>query len=351
MYRRIVFRNNMLFKRMNAAVNKAVNKAAKSDLISCLGFKWPLDKCYRLTFGLICVFGCAVQIYNICQIYFLYETTTLVKYRNIFDISLPAITICTEKKYLLKQEFLNNVFVPSDETKVKNDSYFERIHDYINTFNISQQFRILYDSFDVFGNHCWVMRPNEFITITDDYIECRDVVPIRRSIDYYNVCFTIFDQSLNQNQYNKSRFDVDFDVSIQNYWLEIFNLKIFLNISSVNLYIHSPLQRISDSFDYNMIRVNHIPGQKSCIKYHLNEVYLLPAPYVTKCHDYKENGYRSRLDCVLKCKIKTLMEGYHQWPGNFLTYERDVEQFGNQTMIDMVSEMGDNTSMDLQVGL
>ena len=341
----------ILLRRLNNAVNNAMknNIIDPFKQISCLGVRCPMDKCCRVTFAVVCLVGCAVQIYNISEIYFQYETTTLVKYRNLFDISLPAVTICMKKELLLKQELLGDVFGGNDKMQEKSDSYYKQIQNYINTFNIAQQFKMLYDSYDVFGNHCWVMRPNQFKNITDDYVECRDIVPITRSIDFYNTCFTIFDQSLNQSQYDKSRFEVDFDVSIQNYWLEIFNLKILLNISSVNLYVHSPLQRISDSFDYNMIKIHHEKGQKTCIKYHMNEVYLLPAPYITDCQNYSQDGYMSRLDCILQCKIRTLMDKYKGWPGNFLVYEHDVDQIGNQTMIDMVTEMGDNTSMDLQV--
>ena len=127
---------------------------------------------------------------------------------------------------------------------------------------VTEQFHVLYDSYDVFQNKCWVMTPNAFVSNSSgDYMQCNEVQPIRRSIDYFNTCFTIFHQKYDGSE-AEDRFAIDFDVSIQNYWLEIMNFKIHLDIKSVNLYIHSRKHKICDSFDYNMIKVNHAKGEK-----------------------------------------------------------------------------------------
>ena len=79
--------------------------------------------------------------------------------------------------------------------------------------------------------------------------------------------------------------------------------------------------------------------KKSCIKYHVHEVHLLPEPYSTKCVRFGDRGFQSRLDCVLNCKIKKLRKQYKRWPGNFLTGEHNDSDTENETMINMIEEM------------
>ena len=55
---------------------------------------------FKSFFYIICLIGSLYQIYEISEIYFLYETTTYVKYENEAKISLPAITLCARKAIL-----------------------------------------------------------------------------------------------------------------------------------------------------------------------------------------------------------------------------------------------------------
>ena len=344
MYRKIVFNKNIfLLKRINKIVkNNLIMKNQISLGTHCMN----QGKFYRFIFALMCLMGCSLQIYYISEIYFQYETTTLVKYKNVLKISLPAITICIEKKYLLRNQSLGYIFSLKDTFNRSQEDY-KKILDFINNRTVIEQHNILYDSWDVFRNDCWVMRPNGLNT-SADYVQCHEIEPIRRSIDYFSACFTIFGPK-REDRTGVDRYLIDYDVSIQNYWLEIINLKINLNITSINLYLHSPKHKICDSLDYNMIKVSKVKDEKSCIKYHVHEIKLMPKPYSTRCVQYSDQGYRSRLDCVLKCKIRKLRQQYKKWPGNFLADQDQLLTNENETMIDMIKEMGDNTSMDLEV--
>lgn len=332
-------------------INKLKNDFIKSKHFSCLRKFIDMNKIYRLLFALLCLVGCSFQVYNISQIYFSFETTTHVKYENVVNISLPAITICIDKKYLLRKQFFPQ-FIGLENENSNRDEFYAKILQFINNFTAAQQLDILYGAQEVFGNECRVITPIGFDNNgTGDYIPCQDIQPIRRSIDFYESCFTIFDEFY-QNMDNQSeeelnkKFSINFDVSIQNYWLEIMNLKVLLNIKSFKLFLHSRKQRIRDSFDYNMITIWKKLGEKSCIKYHLTEVNLMPEPYSTKCFEFDGKGHRSRLDCIFNCKIETLRKKYKKWPGNYLM---DESEANNDTMINMIEELSDNTSLDLQV--
>ncbi|XP_054161642.1 uncharacterized protein LOC128959665 [Oppia nitens] len=271
----------------------------------------------------------------------------------------------------------------NDKGQQRDDQFYKQIVDYINSLSIRDQFKAMYTADHVFGEDCWVIRPMLFTAnnnnnTTGDYIPCRLVGPIRRSVDYFNQCFTIFSQNtdslrtvVNNHSYSGNRrFTIDFDTTIQNYWLEIMNLKILAknNIPSVNLFIHSGDRRIYDSWDYNMITVDYRRRTKSCIKYHKTRVQLMPWPYETQCVDNHMGSdrsgvggrggrvYRSYLDCLIQCKIHELRKRPDflggQWPGNFLIDESDTGAANdNHTMIINVIElMGDNTSADLTIG-
>ena len=49
------------------------------------------------------------QIFKFCEIYFSF-TTTSVSYEKVSTISLPAITVCISKKYLLREEIQSKGF-------------------------------------------------------------------------------------------------------------------------------------------------------------------------------------------------------------------------------------------------
>ena len=139
------------------------------------------EKCFLSLSSLICLSLCLYNIYEICEMYFGYKTTTFVKYESISKISLPAITLC---------------FAKQDVYKKKDPAHPKATNDLLKSLaelSIKEQLEQLYD-FDDIGN-CSIMTtlgldrmetkpPNSFVN-------CSKISPIRRSVDYeryFSVC-------------------------------------------------------------------------------------------------------------------------------------------------------------------
>ena len=145
----------------------------------------------KLLFFSFCLTGCLYQISDICNIYFSYKTTNFVSYGNQSEISLPAITICTEKQNLLKPEYLDKIL--RENNKIQNNGKTgNRVQDFLNNMTVREQFDALYEFWQVF-NGCGVFKPigmapnylqdSNGLNL-EPYVDCESVVPIRRSIDY-----------------------------------------------------------------------------------------------------------------------------------------------------------------------
>ena len=64
-----------------------------------------MNKYFKIIIYMLCSICCIIQITQISEIYFSYETTTDVKYEFEDPIQLPALTLCGPKKY-----FVNKVY-------------------------------------------------------------------------------------------------------------------------------------------------------------------------------------------------------------------------------------------------
>ena len=148
------------------------------------------ERIFRFLFFSLCLSLCLYQISDICKIYFSYKTTTFVSYGNQWEISLPAITICTDKQNLLKPEYLDKILNKKNETQNKNE---KQIQDFLNNMTVREQFNVLLNFSQAF-NECGVFKPkgvshNYYLKSSEGssyepYVDCDSFVPIRRSIDY-----------------------------------------------------------------------------------------------------------------------------------------------------------------------
>jgi len=100
------------------------------------------EKLFHYMFFTFCLSGCLYQIIKICEIYFSYKTTTFVTYDKMSLISLPAITICIDKQYMFKTEYLDKNPINISDKQSLNTLFF--------SLTIRQQMDILYDFEDVF---------------------------------------------------------------------------------------------------------------------------------------------------------------------------------------------------------
>ena len=120
---------------------------------------------------LICAAIFSYQIVTICQIYFSYKTTTFVKYENISKISLPAITICMDKREVIGNEAKEryNLTEVTDEILAK--------------FTVKEQFAMLMEYRSIFKS-CSVKTPILFKARPSSYKSCNKITAIVVSLDF-----------------------------------------------------------------------------------------------------------------------------------------------------------------------
>jgi hypothetical protein len=293
------------------------------------------SKIIRITFFIICLTGCLYQTYKICENYFSFEINTYVRYEDEDKISLPAITVCIKKHFLIREKYLSQ-FSSREESL-----NYTAIDLYLNTLTNKEQFNAIYSAKEVFNNSCNVMKTMAF-NGSQIQIKCDLISPIRQSIDYYKSCFTFFSQL---NGENNDRYYIDYDLSIKNYWAEEFGIRVNLNIPQLFLFLHSRHEMITDSFEDNRVNITFIPHYTSITKYHITKVQLMPKPYKTSCVDYKKFGYRSRYDCILKCRINYYRKNFKGWPGIYLT-----DDSSDEYMLNVLEILLKNESLDLELG-
>ena len=56
-------------------------------------------------FYLVCLITCFLQVYEISEKYFTYETITTVTYAKTSEIRLPAVTICVNKFHIFNESY------------------------------------------------------------------------------------------------------------------------------------------------------------------------------------------------------------------------------------------------------
>ena len=122
---------------------------------------------------------------NISQIYFSYKTTTLQKYNSLSLISLPAITLCIRKRFVITDQYLNRL--KKECIHFENDTSEANIDKCLSQITIKEQFKVFLP-FEVVFPHCGVTAPKWFESKPEfdylyGYVRCENISSIRRSID------------------------------------------------------------------------------------------------------------------------------------------------------------------------
>jgi hypothetical protein len=274
-------------------------------------------------FKIICLIGCLFQIYQISAIYLSYETTTLVRYENEPKISLPAITVCSDKQNFLKFDYIRKI--NRNSTKL-NENQLIRILRKLNKLTIKEQFKVLLSAeeiSEIIG--CYVLRNKPINnTYLGTYHECKNLSPIKISISFDKYCFTLFSQLREESD---DRFLIDFDISTRLGFVNLISFDYnFENLDFV-YYLHSRTESIIDEFRPYPVYVESRPFGMSLVYFHKTRVELLPKPFATSCFDYKTIGYHSRYDCIFKCKADIIIRNYSHWSGYSFTDKQEIDLF------------------------
>ena len=276
----------------------------------CKKFKFLLNP--KIIIKIICLIFCFIQIKNISYLYFKYETTTEVKYENGLYFSLPSITLCFSKDFLLRDGFREK-----HSKKLSNKLFFQEINE---NLTISEQMEVIQSPEAVLRDNCFVYRPIVFDgneSTDDPYIPCHRISGYRMSLSRKFLCFTLFQQMSNQSE---DRYLIDYDRNTRNDRTALMKLSRTPSDNYVILHAHSRSVKVQTLFDLDY-GIADIMCERIYFSFRKSVIQLLPKPYETECVDHKQWSFDSRYDCLMRCKVRRYLETTGKFPFNFLSYE------------------------------
>ena len=249
------------------------------------------------------------QSIQIIQSYLSYTTSISIDYINSSYISLPGITICIDKYYLLDNNKVDQLNI---DDSIRSDKYKLMQYMAIN-MTIEEQNNVLIS--DDHSLNCVVTKTIGLEKNSSDLIECKHISPIKVSLDFKYKCFTFFNQMDNQSM---ERFVIDYITRISNLGnTQIITFSLPITIKSALVYFHprdDPMLRWSVSDSIGIFWDNRI----SYIIYKKVIVESLPRPFNTDCYDYSKKNYRSREHCLASCAYNLFLQRKSEVPVNYL---------------------------------
>ena len=280
----------------------------------------------KFIFYSFCISFWLYQNYQIFHMYFSYKTVNSIDHGSFATISLPAITLCIEKHYLLRNDFRNHsAFLREKNNRTERQESLQELYEYLNNFSIEEQFNHSYSFRDVFGDNCRVLRPQSYEYSEDLHINCELLSPVLKSMDFYKICFTILSQTEEESD---EKYITSNSVIFNDFTLELFNMTIVLDtIPEVLVFIHSRKGRILNTYKYNSPVVFERKTFKySYISYKKTSSHALETPYESDCHDYRKRGHFSRDSCIHECRREKLRTSFNAFPGSYLVYENKSKE-------------------------
>ena len=271
-----------------------------------------LTRCYRIIFYGLCIALFMYQSIQLIQSYLSFTTSISIDYINSSYISLPGITLCIDKYYLLDSKKVDQLNI-SDS--IRSDRW--KMFQYMATnMTIEEQNNVLISndhSLDCLASRTLGTETNESNNF--DRIVCQSISPMKVSLDYPYKCFTFFNQMDNQSM---DMFVIDYITKIVTFgYHQIIEFELSTKIKSALVYFHSrdePMLRWTVSNSIGIFWNNRI----SYIIYKKIIVESLPRPFNTDCYDYSEKSYRSREHCLASCGLNQFLRRKREWPLNYI---------------------------------
>ncbi|XP_054162140.1 uncharacterized protein LOC128960094 [Oppia nitens] len=265
----------------------------------------------KTLFIILLLLICSYQVYKICYLYLSYCTTTSVTYDQLSDLSLPGITLCFDKQWILRDDYKQQMLKQYNASV--NSTDWKRL---VNSLSIAGQMNVLLSMDEIFGNSCHVLKPLAFASRSGYYIPCHTITPVIQRMDYQNMCFTFLSQLSDETD---DRYVIRDDLIYKDHFNDLFHVSIAGQIPSVNMIIHSRFEHMVNTGKKRMLKFANRPKTVHYTEYHQTVVHSLPAPYETNCYDYTLIGYKSRLDCIENCRVEWMADYVTGWPGNYMT--------------------------------
>jgi hypothetical protein len=276
------------------------------------------NKISRYLFKIFCIISCLFQINEICVIYFSYQTTTDVRYKEELKVSLPAISICIPKEFMFDLRLTSSIS-PNETIKSLNS---EKILNYLNKLTIKEQFKNLLNIDVVLNDKCFVLASNKS-NGNKYYVNCKKITPFRKSINSVSYCFTLFSQLNGENDEN---YLIDYDSSRITTYHHLVYLQLEDFSARIHLFLHSRNRKFYQNSVFRIF--NHYKSERIFINYRKTIVELMPEPYRTSCTDFRKLGHLSRNDCMFKCYVN-----YYKNLFNKLPERRFIEDINSEFLM------------------
>ena len=267
-------------------------------------------KLQGILFYTVCITLCSYQLFDILMAYLSYETSISIDYENTSEISLPGITICFDKYYIIIREELIKSNISEE---IRSDRW--RLMNYFNyELTFKEQNQLLLSKNEIFTNACKVI---ETIGVENknrenqSYLYCEQLSLIIELMDYKDKCFSIFNQAIGKQE--TKNFKIDYGTRIfSDLYVEIIIFQIPSYIRYATLYFHRRTEQIQRYSENNQIVVDLKENTTTEIFYKKTTVKLLPSPFKTDCHEFGDAN--SRQSCVAICRRDEMIRRLNMWP-------------------------------------
>lgn len=259
-----------------SALNLKFRRSLRSRFIASQ--KTRAHKLVDIILGLICIFGCVYNEYQITSTYLDYEVIAESWFYSAESIIPPLFTFCA---------VLKNKNDSKMNFSTRSSDLFENTYSFAETFN-------------QVGVH---IQPKGIKPV-------KDVLTFERT----HVTSYLYNQHL-CHAINISLFEgnyINYTSSYLKSPAQPFMLYIKSNISLC-------VQDRTCEIFLNQYQSPHLTylgtsvktGEYAYIHYRKEELYLQPSPYVTRCRDYKGEGSISQEDCYDSCLKKEYFDKHH----------------------------------------
>ena len=233
------------------------------------------QKIFKLIFYLLLTFGCFWQIFNVCELYFSFNTNVFIETKiDVLAKQMPALSLCTVTE---EHNGMNSTIALEIEA---NNYKNIMINDIKRAWSYSVKNFFLKNVIERIGQANYCITLNSLLKGNTTIISIFIMI-------YFSV--------------NKT-----FELIGHADQIEFFFKKYGSIFNSWLLYMHNPYD---EPFCSSWERVEMLKNWEYTVTWQKTSIKLLGAPYHTNCKDYQAtSNYLSRKDCIRRCKIKISIE-------------------------------------------
>ena len=260
-------------------------------------------------FSLICFVGFVLQVQQVSQLYFGFETTsrTVFQIRDVDDYQ--SIMLCTRFMDLLDRRNLGEYGILPEKPKTLTDHRLD-----VSKLTIKNILELTPSESSTIEN-CIVRQGQLSTDVEMSRIECHKFFKVMKSVNGERICYTFMPRS-------SANYSVGDVASSQTYISIVYHLYLSSIISKslyaffISSFIDESIEDLLDSrpFQANVYNIKSFNKSWFAVYGESIEIYRLPPPHDTRCtpgHD-RERCYEDCLSDKLKIIDKVPWSGFHR---------------------------------------